>query len=250
MLVAGARAPVLVSAETVRRMRTGSVIVDVAVDQGGCIETIHPTTHAGILADRRRPEHQAQLAELGIEPFDLVVVNLYPFRETAASGAGPEDVIEKIDVGGPAMVRAAAKNHASVGVVVNPERYSDVLGELRLDACRIPAGRRLGEEGDGMRLAMATLDFFRASVGAAACGLASRALEEAGRRAQARRQFGTPIAQCQPNGPGTHTNTPCWFFDVDTNQCASTTSHLALRYDYGTTPPPSGGRLRLSFRAQ
>ncbi len=97
----------------------------------GRVKTLHPKIHAGILADRRKPEHEAELVERGIEPFDLVVVNLYPFRETVASGAGPEDVIEKIDIGGPAMVRAAAKNHASVGVIVNPDRYADVLGELR-----------------------------------------------------------------------------------------------------------------------
>ena len=99
----------------------------------GRVKTLHPRIHAGILADRRKPEHEAQLAEHGIEPFDLVVVNLYPFRETVASGAGPEDVIEKIDIGGPAMVRAAAKNFASVGVVVSPARYQNVLAELRRD---------------------------------------------------------------------------------------------------------------------
>jgi phosphoribosylaminoimidazolecarboxamide formyltransferase/IMP cyclohydrolase len=97
----------------------------------GRVKTLHPRIHAGILADRRRPDHERQLAEQGIEPFDLVVVNLYPFRETVASGAGPEDVIEKIDIGGPAMVRAAAKNHACVGVVVSPPRYGEVLDELR-----------------------------------------------------------------------------------------------------------------------
>jgi phosphoribosylaminoimidazolecarboxamide formyltransferase/IMP cyclohydrolase len=99
----------------------------------GRVKTLHPRIHAGILADRRKAEHERQLAEHGIEPFDLVVVNLYPFRETVASGAGADEVIEKIDIGGPAMVRAAAKNHASVGVVVNPARYADVLGELRRD---------------------------------------------------------------------------------------------------------------------
>lgn len=97
----------------------------------GRVKTLHPKIHAGILADRRKPDHEAQLAEHGIEPFDLVVVNLYPFRETVASGATHDDVIEKIDIGGPAMVRAAAKNFASVGVVVSPTRYGDVLDELR-----------------------------------------------------------------------------------------------------------------------
>ncbi len=90
----------------------------------GRVKTLHPKIHAGILADRRKPDHEAQLAEQGIEPIDLVVVNLYPFRETVASGAGEDDVIEKIDIGGPAMVRAAAKNFASVGVVVSPSRYA------------------------------------------------------------------------------------------------------------------------------
>jgi phosphoribosylaminoimidazolecarboxamide formyltransferase / IMP cyclohydrolase len=97
----------------------------------GRVKTLHPAIHGGILADRRKPEHLDQLAEQGIEPFDLVVVNLYPFRETVASGAGVDDVIEKIDIGGPAMVRAAAKNFESVGVVVDPGRYDDVVRELR-----------------------------------------------------------------------------------------------------------------------
>ena len=97
----------------------------------GRVKTLHPKIHGGILADRSKPDHQRQLAEHGIEPFDLVVVNLYPFRETVASGAGPDEVIEKIDIGGPAMVRAAAKNFSSVGVVVRPERYAHVVEELR-----------------------------------------------------------------------------------------------------------------------
>jgi phosphoribosylaminoimidazolecarboxamide formyltransferase/IMP cyclohydrolase len=97
----------------------------------GRVKTLHPRIHGGLLADTRKPEHLAQLAEHGIEPFDLVVVNLYPFRETVASGAGVDEVIEKIDIGGPAMVRAAAKNFESVGVVVDPARYAEVLEELR-----------------------------------------------------------------------------------------------------------------------
>ena len=93
----------------------------------GRVKTLHPAVHAGILADRRRPEHVAQLEELGVAPFDLVVVNLYPFTETVASGATPDECVEQIDIGGPAMVRAAAKNHPSVAVVVDPGRYADVL---------------------------------------------------------------------------------------------------------------------------
>ena len=100
---------------------------------GGRVKTLHPKIHAGILADRRKAEHEAQLAQRGIEPFDLVVINLYPFRETVASGATQDEVIEKIDIGGPAMMRAAAKNFASVGVVVSPDRYAEVLRALRTD---------------------------------------------------------------------------------------------------------------------
>jgi phosphoribosylaminoimidazolecarboxamide formyltransferase/IMP cyclohydrolase len=97
----------------------------------GRVKTLHPRIHAGLLADTRKPEHLDQLTEHGIEPFDLVVVNLYPFRETVVSGAGADDVIEKIDIGGPAIVRAAAKNFESVGVVVDPAGYAEILEELR-----------------------------------------------------------------------------------------------------------------------
>ncbi len=97
----------------------------------GRVKTLHPKVHAGILADLRKPEHEAQLAELGVEPFDLVVVNLYPFVDTVASGATPDECVEQIDIGGPSMVRAAAKNHPSVAVVVSPARYADVLAAVR-----------------------------------------------------------------------------------------------------------------------
>jgi len=93
---------------------------------GGRVKTLHPKVHAGILADLRRNEHASQLHDLGIEPFDLVVVNLYPFTQTVASGASPDECIEQIDIGGPAMVRAAAKNHPTVAVVVSPEVYPQV----------------------------------------------------------------------------------------------------------------------------
>ena len=83
--------------------------------------------HAGILADRRLDTHVAQLAELGVEPFDLVVSNLYPFTETVMSGASPDECVEQIDIGGPSMVRAAAKNHPSVAIVTSPARYPDIL---------------------------------------------------------------------------------------------------------------------------
>jgi len=97
---------------------------------GGRVKTLHPRVHAGILADRTEPEHVAQLDELGIEPIDLVIVNLYPFERTVASGAADADIVEMIDVGGPTMLRAAAKNHGSVGVVVDPADHARVLADL------------------------------------------------------------------------------------------------------------------------
>jgi len=97
---------------------------------GGRVKTLHPRVHAGILADRTEPEHVAQLDELGIEPIDLVVVNLYPFERTVASGAADADIVEMIDVGGPTMLRAAAKNHGSVGVIVDPADHARVLADL------------------------------------------------------------------------------------------------------------------------
>src|SRR6195952_3485883 len=97
---------------------------------GGRVKTLHPHVHAGLLADQGNPEHVSTVDELGIETFQLVVVNLYPFRETVASGAAPAEIIEQIDIGGPAMVRASAKNHGSVAVVVDPSGYADVLGAV------------------------------------------------------------------------------------------------------------------------
>jgi phosphoribosylaminoimidazolecarboxamide formyltransferase / IMP cyclohydrolase len=112
----------------------------------GRVKTLHPHIHAGILADLRQPQHRQQLQELGIEPFDLVVANLYPFTQTAMSGASADEVIEQIDVGGPAMVRAAAKNHASVAVVVSPERYADILAALAAGGFTLAERQRLAVE--------------------------------------------------------------------------------------------------------
>ncbi|MEV5540724.1 bifunctional phosphoribosylaminoimidazolecarboxamide formyltransferase/IMP cyclohydrolase [Saccharopolyspora shandongensis] len=97
----------------------------------GRVKTLHPRVHAGLLADLRRQEHADQLRDLDIAPFDLLIVNLYPFVQTVASGAAPDEVIEQIDIGGPAMVRASAKNHANVAVVVDPSRYEWVLEQIR-----------------------------------------------------------------------------------------------------------------------
>ncbi|MEN5073995.1 bifunctional phosphoribosylaminoimidazolecarboxamide formyltransferase/IMP cyclohydrolase [Isoptericola cucumis] len=109
----------------------------------GRVKTLHPRVHAGILADTRKADHLAQLADLEIETFELVVVNLYPFAATVASGAGPDEVVEQIDIGGPSMVRAAAKNHPSVAVVVDPAGYDDVVAAVRADGFTFAERKRL-----------------------------------------------------------------------------------------------------------
>ncbi|GAA3815212.1 bifunctional phosphoribosylaminoimidazolecarboxamide formyltransferase/IMP cyclohydrolase [Streptomyces coacervatus] len=112
----------------------------------GRVKTLHPKVHAGILADLRLESHREQLAELGVAPFDLVVVNLYPFRETVASGASPDECVEQIDIGGPSMVRAAAKNHPSVAVVTSPARYADVLAAVQDGGFDLATRKRLAAE--------------------------------------------------------------------------------------------------------
>ena len=115
----------------------------------GRVKTLHPRVHAGILADRTDPAHVAELDEMGITAIDLVVVNLYPFEDTVRSGACDADVIEMIDIGGPTLLRAAAKNHGSVGVVVDPADYDQVLAELAAD----------GGLGEGLRRRLAAKAF-------------------------------------------------------------------------------------------
>ena len=112
----------------------------------GRVKTLHPFVHAGILADQRLESHRHQLEELGVQPFDLVVSNLYPFTDTVRSGATPDECIEQIDIGGPSMVRAAAKNHPSVAVVTSPARYGDVLEAARGDGFTLAARQRLAAE--------------------------------------------------------------------------------------------------------
>jgi phosphoribosylaminoimidazolecarboxamide formyltransferase / IMP cyclohydrolase len=109
----------------------------------GRVKTLHPRVHAGLLADTRRPEHRAQLDDLGVAPFELLVSNLYPFEATVASGAPAGQCVEEIDIGGPAMVRAAAKNHASVAVVTDPSQYGDVLAAVRTGGFTLAQRQRM-----------------------------------------------------------------------------------------------------------
>jgi phosphoribosylaminoimidazolecarboxamide formyltransferase / IMP cyclohydrolase len=109
----------------------------------GRVKTLHPRVHAGLLADSHNPAHVAQLEDLGIAPFELLVSNLYPFTETVASGATPAECVEQIDIGGPAMVRASAKNHDSVAVVVEPARYEWALEQVKNGGFALEDRRRL-----------------------------------------------------------------------------------------------------------
>jgi phosphoribosylaminoimidazolecarboxamide formyltransferase/IMP cyclohydrolase len=123
------------TAATIRA--AGHAVTDVSAVTGfpesldGRVKTLHPSVHAGILADLRLEAHENQLRDLSIAAFELVVVNLYPFVETVESGAAPADVIEQIDIGGPALVRASAKNHANVAIVVDPENYDEVIAAVQ-----------------------------------------------------------------------------------------------------------------------
>lgn len=109
----------------------------------GRVKTLHPKVHGGILALRDNPEHVAKMKEHGIGPIDLVVVNLYPFEATVARGGSFAEIVENIDIGGPSMVRAAAKNHRHVGVVVDPEDYQPIIVELRDNKCSLSADTHL-----------------------------------------------------------------------------------------------------------
>ncbi len=109
----------------------------------GRVKTLHPAVHAGLLADLGKPAHQARLDELGIAPFQLLVSNLYPFEAAVSSGAPAAECVEQIDIGGPAMVRAAAKNHEHVAVITDPSRYGDVEAAVAGGGFTLEQRRRL-----------------------------------------------------------------------------------------------------------
>jgi len=112
----------------------------------GRVKTLHPRVHAGLLADMQNPDHNQQLIDLGIEPFQLLVSTLYPFEQTVASGADNDAIIEKIDIGGPAMVRAAAKNHGSLAVITDVTQYDEVLKAIADGGFTLEQRRRLAAQ--------------------------------------------------------------------------------------------------------
>ena len=138
------------TAQTIRD--AGYAVTDVSSVTGfpesldGRVKTLHPAVHAGLLADLRLESHEQQLADLGIAPFELVVVNLYPFVETVASGAEPATVVENVDIGGPAMVRASAKNHPNVAIVVSPSSYAEVVEAVRAGGTTLGLRQRLAAQ--------------------------------------------------------------------------------------------------------
>lgn len=109
----------------------------------GRVKTLHPMIHAGILADQRKADHREQISELGVKAFDLVICNLYPFTQTVAGGGSFDECVEQIDIGGPSMVRAAAKNHPSVAVVTSPDSYAAVIEAARAEGFTLEQRREL-----------------------------------------------------------------------------------------------------------
>lgn len=151
--LAGSGVEIVSTGSTAKTIRdAGLPVTEVADVTGypesldGRVRTLHPAIHAGLLADLRLASHEAELAEMGIAPFELVVSNLYPFVQTVASGAALNDVIEQIDIGGPALVRASAKNHANVAIVTSPESYPQVLKALTLGGTTLAQRQRLAGE--------------------------------------------------------------------------------------------------------
>jgi len=113
---------------------------------GGRVKTLHPRVHSGILADQNNPQHMAEIADLDIAPFDLVIINLYPFAATIASGADFAECIEQIDIGGPSMLRGAAKNHGSVAVISRPSQYDGLIAAIKEGGFTLAQRRQLALE--------------------------------------------------------------------------------------------------------
>lgn len=138
------------TAQTIRD--AGHAVTDVADVTGfaealdGRVKTLHPAVHSGLLADLRLADHREQLASLGFAPFELVVVNLYPFDQTVAAGKPAADIIENVDIGGPAMVRATAKNHANAAIVVSPGRYGEIIAAIEAGGTTLELRRSLATE--------------------------------------------------------------------------------------------------------
>ena len=143
---------------TAAALREAGLAVDDVADltgfpemMDGRVKTLHPKVHGGLLADRDLPDHMASMAGHAILPIDLAIINLYPFAATVAKGAGRAEIIENIDIGGPAMVRSAAKNHAHVAIVTEPADYAELLAAMDANSGATPLALRKRAGGDGVR---------------------------------------------------------------------------------------------------
>ena len=172
--LAAAKAQIVSTGSTAQTIRDAgfevtdvSAVTDFPESLDGRVKTLHPAIHAGVLADLRLEAHEEQLRDLDIKPFQLVVVNLYPFVETVASRADAPVVIENIDIGGPALVRAAAKNHANVAIAVSPASYPQIIKALTLGGTTLAQRQRLAGEAFAHTAAYdtAVAEYFAANVG-------------------------------------------------------------------------------------
>ncbi|WP_212523030.1 bifunctional phosphoribosylaminoimidazolecarboxamide formyltransferase/IMP cyclohydrolase [Actibacterium sp. MT2.3-13A] len=187
----------------------------------GRVKTLHPMVHGGLLALRDNPAHAAAMAEHGIGPIDLLVVNLYPFEATVAKGADYDTCIENIDIGGPAMIRAAAKNHAFVNVVVDVQDYDALLAELEANG---------GETSYAFRQALALTAYSRtAAYDAAVSAWMARALDEPAPR---RRAFAGTLAQTLRYGENPHQKAAFYVDGTNRPGVATAVQHQGKELSY------------------
>ena len=152
-VLSGAGIEILSTGSTAAQLaKAGIAVTEVSTYTGfpeimdGRVKTLHPRVHAGILANQNNPQHMAAIADLDIAPFDLVIINLYPFAATIASGADFTECIEQIDIGGPSMLRGAAKNHGSVAVISSPSQYDGLIAAIKEGGFTLAQRRQLALE--------------------------------------------------------------------------------------------------------
>ena len=186
----------------------------------GRVKTLHPKVHGGLLALRDDPAHVAAMEAHGIGPIDLVVVNLYPFEATVASGAAAPEVIENIDIGGPAMIRSAAKNHRFVGVVTDPEDYPGVIAEIEA----------VGGLSGGTRRRLASVAYARTAAydAAVSAWFAREGAEETPRR----RAFAGRLVQSLRYGENPHQGAAFYTDGSGSPGLATTTQHQGKELSY------------------
>jgi phosphoribosylaminoimidazolecarboxamide formyltransferase/IMP cyclohydrolase len=226
--LAGHGVELLSTGGTARALKdAGLAVKDVAEHTGfpemmdGRLKTLHPKVHGGLLAVRGNAEHDAAAAAHGIAPIDLLVVNLYPFEATVAKGAAFADCIENIDIGGPAMIRAAAKNHAAVTVVVDPEDYTRVLEAMDQNS---------GATTLELRKALAAKAYARtAAYDAAISGWLAETL---GETAPAWRAFGGRLAQTLRYGENPHQAAAFYLFGERRPGVATAVQHQGKALSY------------------